>query len=134
MSSKPKSIDLARLANDKNGEARAMLKELEGASKTERLRIPRWPARFASLGGSKKRSLGATISRHDPLRGQGAFMKTKSISIDLAGLANNKTGEARAMLEELEGTPKVTRLSEALWPTRFISLSEPKERSIRRND
>jgi len=61
-------------------------------------------------------------------------MSSKPKFIDLARLANDKTGEARAMLKELEGTPKATRLSEALWPTRFISLSEPKERSIRRND
>ena len=49
-------------------------------------------------------------------------------------LAELAQKDPAAMLKELEGTPKASGLSEALWPTRFISLSEPKTRSIRRND
>ena len=59
-------------------------------------------------------------------------MTSKSKFIDLAKLANDKTGEARAMLRELEGTPKAKHPSEACWPARFASVGSPKLRALRR--
>ncbi len=59
MRTKPKFIDLAKLANDKTGEARAMLRELEGTPKAKHPSEVRWPSRFASVGFSKLRALRA---------------------------------------------------------------------------
>jgi len=47
---KSKPIDIAKLANRKDGEARTMLKELEGEPTGNRSADPRWPSRFTSVG------------------------------------------------------------------------------------
>ncbi len=47
---KSKPIDIAKLANRKDGEARTMLKELEGEPTGNRSADPRWPSRFISVG------------------------------------------------------------------------------------
>ncbi len=63
-------------------------------------------------------------------------MGTKSKSIELARIANDKTGEARTMLRELEGTPKAKRSSNPRWPSRFLAVAygEEKRRGVRRTD
>jgi len=47
---KPEPIDITKLANREQGEALAMLKELEGDPKRKRSSDPRWPSRFVSVG------------------------------------------------------------------------------------
>jgi len=55
-SRKSKPINIAKLANFEYGEAHEMLKDLEGARKSQRSSKARWPSRFTSAG-PKKRAL-----------------------------------------------------------------------------